>query len=77
MNTAPTAPRGLIPITLNGQPQDCPPGMTVATLMERHHVAADAVATAVNGCFVPRCQRSSKPLQAGDSVTTFQPIVGG
>lgn len=65
------------PITLNGQAQPCPPGTTLAELIAHHGVAPGAVATALNGCFVARTQRAQHALQAGDSVTTFQPIVGG
>mgnify|MGYP000269906109 CR=1 FL=1 len=38
---------------------------------------AVTVATAVNGMFVARERRAQQVLQPGDSVTTFQPIVGG
>jgi sulfur carrier protein len=65
------------PITLNGQAQPCPPGTTLAELIARQGVPPDAVATALNGSFVARAQRAQLPLQPGDSVTTFQPIVGG
>ncbi len=77
MNTVPTPLPSAFTITLNGQPQVCPTGSTVADLIERQHIAADAVATALNGSFVARALRARHALQAGDSVTTFQPIVGG
>ena len=77
MNTEPTPLPSAFTITLNGQPQVCPPGSTVADLIEHQHIVADTVATALNGTFVARCLRGQQPLQAGDSVTTFQPIVGG
>jgi sulfur carrier protein len=65
------------PITLNGQAQPCAPGTTLAELIARQGVPPDAVATAINGTFVARGQRVQHTLQPGDSVTTFQPIVGG
>ncbi len=36
-----------------------------------------AVATALNGQFVPRSQRAQQPLAEGDTILTFQPIEGG
>jgi sulfur carrier protein len=35
------------------------------------------VATALNGTFVPRTARASTVLAPGDTVLTFQAIVGG
>lgn len=40
-------------------------------------VAPEAMATAVNGQFVPRSQRATTALRPGDAILTFQPIVGG
>jgi sulfur carrier protein len=65
------------PPTLNGQALPCPPGTTLAELIARQGVPPEAVATAVNGTFVARGQRAQHTLLPGDSVTTFQPIVGG
>lgn len=72
-----TSPPPTLTITLNGAAQPCAPGTTVADLIAHLHVAPEAVATAVNGCFLARSQRAGHMLQAGDSVTTFQPIEGG
>jgi sulfur carrier protein len=36
-----------------------------------------AVATAVNGQFVPRTLRAALSLADGDTIVTFQPIEGG
>lgn len=36
-----------------------------------------ALATAVNGHFVPRDARHTHPLQEGDQVLCFSPITGG
>jgi sulfur carrier protein len=38
---------------------------------------ANQIATAVNGEFVPRALRAQTWLAAGDTVLTFQAIVGG
>jgi sulfur carrier protein len=39
--------------------------------------AAEQVATAVNGQFVPRGARTAHILQDGDTVLCFSPITGG
>ena len=55
----------------------CPEDLTLAALLTAQGVNAEQVATAVNGEFIPRAQRASTPLQPGDTVLTFQAIVGG
>ncbi|MBA4262049.1 MAG: thiamine biosynthesis protein ThiS [Comamonadaceae bacterium] len=55
----------------------CPEGLTLAALLTAQGVNAEQVATAVNGTFIPRTQRATTPLQPGDTVLTFQAIVGG
>ena len=55
----------------------CPTGLTLAALLDAQGTSAAAVATAVNGTFVPRDQRAATLLQPGDTVLTFQAIVGG
>ena len=37
----------------------------------------EAVGSAVNGRHVPRAARAERVLDDGDTVTLFQPIVGG
>jgi sulfur carrier protein len=65
-------------LLLNGQPwTGTALPATLAGLLAALDVAPETVATAVNGQFVPREQRATHRLHAGDSVTTFQPIVGG
>jgi sulfur carrier protein len=64
-------------ITLNGEPQSIPVGANLAAVISNAHLAADAVATAVNGEFVSRSDRESRGLLAGDAVFTFQAITGG
>jgi sulfur carrier protein len=65
-------------ILVNGQPRDVPDDCTLhALLVHEVRVAADAVATAVNGEFVPREARAVHALHDGDAVTCFQPITGG
>ncbi len=55
----------------------CPDGLTLEALLASQQVEAPQVATAVNGAFVPRTQRATTLLQPGDTVLTFQAIVGG
>jgi len=55
----------------------CPAGLTLAALLSAQRVDAEQVATAVNGTFVPRTQRETTVLKPGDTVLTFQAIVGG
>jgi sulfur carrier protein len=55
----------------------CPEGLTLAALLETQGVQATQAASAVNGEFVPRGLRASTVLKPGDTVLTFQAIVGG
>lgn len=64
-------------LNFNDQTLPCPEGLTLAALLDAQGVDAAAVATAVNGEFVPRSQRDTTLLQPGDTVLTFQAIVGG
>jgi len=64
-------------LSLNGQTLQLPPGCTLAQLLEQQALHSQQVATAVNGCFVPREQRPHTALHPGDTVLTFQAIVGG
>ena len=52
-------------------------GLTLAALLDAQHTEMNRVATAVNGTFVPRALRASTLLKPGDTVLTFQAIVGG
>lgn len=67
----------MIPITLNGEARELPDGSTLADLVAQVAQAPTALATAINGDFVPRGERSQRVLQANDAVFTFQPITGG
>lgn len=67
----------MIEIYLNGEVRQLGDGITLAALVESLGQTPAALATAVNGNFVPRVQRPACRLQQGDAVTTFQPITGG
>ena len=62
---------------VNGEPQTWSPGLTLAELLHRRGDAPQAVATALNGQFVPRQARAQTTLRAGDALTIFEAIVGG
>lgn len=52
-------------------------GSTLAQLLAQERREPEAVATALNGRFVPRAARETTALRDGDTVLFFQPIVGG
>lgn len=65
-----------ITVVVNGKPEST----TAASLqawVEARGVLPAALATAVNGQFVPRSLRAQQPLAEGDTILTFQPIEGG
>ena len=74
--TTTTAPE-LLDLRLDGHPHAVPAGATLADLVAAQGHAPEAVASAVNGDFVPRGQRAAQKLQAGDAVLLFRPITGG
>lgn len=66
-----------VDVTVNGQDFSFPVFSTLADLVERLGDVADGTASALNGEFIPRGQRSAYVLCFGDKVDLFQPIVGG
>lgn len=64
-------------ITLNGEPRAVDEGASLADLVAALGQPPQALATAVNGEFVPRTARAGVQLREGDAVFTFQPITGG
>jgi len=66
-----------ITIQLDGRPHPLPDACTLATLVGALGHAPHAVATAVDGVFVPRARRAEITLRDGAAVLLFQPIVGG
>jgi len=65
-----------ITVVVNGKSEST----TAASLqawVEARGVLPAALATAVNGQFVPRSLRAQQPLAEGDTILTFQPIAGG
>ncbi len=75
MNTVATL-QGEITVLVNGEPAST----TARTLHDwvlAQGATPESLATAVNGQFVPRTQRATTLLHAGDAILTFQPITGG
>jgi sulfur carrier protein len=64
-------------VTLNGEERTVEAGATLADLIATVAEQPQALATAVNGEFVPRDSRAQLQLRDGDAVFTFQPITGG
>ncbi|MEJ8840228.1 sulfur carrier protein ThiS [Ramlibacter sp. AN1133] len=64
-------------ITLNGETRSVEEATTLADLVAALGQPPSALATAVNGEFVPRSERATVHLREGDAVFTFQPITGG
>ena len=67
----------MITIQLNNDRMELPDGATLAGLVASLQRPPAALATAVNGDFVPRERREGCVLRDGDAVMTFEPITGG
>jgi len=65
-----------ITIKVNGSPETTS-ARTLQAWVDARGVLPAALATAINGSFVPRSQRAQQPLAEGDTILTFQPIEGG
>lgn len=77
LNPSPTPSEAPGVLRLNEQTLHCPAGLNLALLLQQQGIAAESVATALNGTFVARSARSQTALRPGDTVLTFQAIVGG
>jgi sulfur carrier protein len=51
--------------------------MTLLEWLDQIGVMGDAIATAINGQFIPKHKRGEIMLKHGDQIITFKPIVGG
>ncbi len=65
-----------ITVVVNGNPESTT-ASTLQAWVDARGVLPAALATAVNGNFVPRSLRAQQPLAEGDTILTFQPIEGG
>ena len=73
--TADTALR-TITVVVNGSPESTT-ASNLQAWVEARGMQPAALATAVNGQFVPRSLRAQQLLAEGDTILTFQPIEGG
>ena len=64
-------------VLVNGAPHPWRLGLTVADVIDERGIDDAAVATAVNGHFVPRPERLETPLWPDDRLVAFSAIVGG
>jgi sulfur carrier protein len=79
LNAAMTTPP-ILPDTITLQVNGVAHATTARTLaqwVDQQGLAHGALASAVNGTFIPRTQRAQCVLTDGDAVVTFQPIEGG
>lgn len=67
----------LITIHLNGETQEVPEGLTLATLLEWLKLAPDRVAIERNLEIVPRGHWRETPVQTGDRLEVVQFVGGG
>lgn len=65
-----------ITVVVNGTPE-ATTARTLQAWVDTRGVIPAALATALNGNFVPRSLRAQQPLAEGDTILTFQPIEGG
>jgi sulfur carrier protein len=65
-----------ITVVVNGKPESTI-ARTLQEWVDAQGAVPTALATAVNGTFVPRTARAQYLLKEGDAVLTFQPIQGG
>jgi sulfur carrier protein len=63
-------------ITVNAKPHDISAATLDAALTELGFVSP-AIATALNGQFVPKSQRSTTTLHGGDRLEVLAPMQGG
>ena len=76
MNASVAEASTTITLTVNGS-MHTTTAQTLAQWVEQQGQLPHAVATALNGEFVPRNLRAIQTLTDGDSIVTFQPIEGG
>ena len=76
MNASVAEASTTITLTVNGSLHTTT-ARTLAQWVEQQDQLPQAVATALNGEFVPRNLRATQTLSDGDTIITFQPIEGG
>ncbi|MEY9963698.1 sulfur carrier protein [Streptacidiphilus sp. MAP12-16] len=66
-----------LPIRVNGDAREVPPGTTLAEVVAGLSAAPSGVAAAVNEAVVPRSAWSATPLAADDRVEILTAVQGG
>ena len=66
-----------VTITINGEPRDLPPGVTLADVVSQLTASPKGVAAAVNGEVVPRRAWSATALAERDAVEVVTAVQGG
>lgn len=74
---APATPAAAITVTLNGQPQELPTGLTVAGLLEHLGIATGGVAVERNRRVVRRADHPAVALADGDVLEIVRFVGGG
>lgn len=64
-------------ITVNGEAQDVPEGLTVRGLIELLKLTDGPVAVEKNGAIVPRAEHAASPVAAGDELEIVHFVGGG
>ena len=64
-------------LTLNGEPKELTPGLTLQQLLDQLAIPAGRVACEVNLKIIKRAFYAETPLQEGDTVEIIQAIGGG
>jgi len=64
-------------VTVNGRKHEVEEGTTIAVLLERLAIPADAVAVAIGHEVVPRREHAERPIAEGDEVEIVRAVGGG
>ena len=67
----------MIQISVNGQSQQVPPGISVSGLIEALALSGKRVAVECNGEIVPRSRHAEATLQDGDRLEIVVAVGGG
>lgn len=67
----------MIQVTLNGQPESLPPGLTVYALLEARGLAGKRLAVERNGEIVPKARHTDVTLVDGDKLEIVVAVGGG
>jgi sulfur carrier protein len=67
----------LISVKINGQTEQLPAGMTVATLLDRLGLTGKPLAVEINGEVVPRTEHAHRVIASGDHIEIVTLVGGG